>query len=224
MSLGSNSGSPRIFLSVGFGKIRQKSLENKEKVSASTPEAVKRLKQDGTETWAIEYDYVSGIIEDISYKEDDKYGNSFEVVISDVLDKYQISFGDDNRFWFDFMKKLPNIQIKEPVKITSYDFVDKSSGKRKAGISLEQNGKKIASFYDKKNEDGSWTLLHGYPNAKELDWKDKDELKVYLIQVKKFLKKEFNEKIAPFFTDKANILAEHRSDIEEIAPTDDLPF
>jgi hypothetical protein len=225
MGLGSNSGSPRIFLSVGFGKIRQKSLENKEKVTSTTPNAVKRLKQDNTETWAIEHDYISGKIENIFFKEDEKYGNSFEVVLLDGIDKYQISFSEDNRFWFDFMKKLPNVLMNDAVKITAYDFVDKKTGKRKAGISLEQNGNKITSFYDKKKDETTWELLHGFPKSDGIDWKDKDELKIYFIRVKKFLHNEFNTRIAPLFelvSEKHNIEVEDNSN--DVGPVDDLPF
>ena len=224
MGLGSNSSSSKIYLSVGFGKIRQKSLENKEKVNAQTPGAVKRLKQDKTETWAIEHDFVSGIIESLFYKEDQQYGNSFEVVIVDGLDKFQLSFSEDSRFWFDFMKKLPNVELKSVVKITAYDFTDKQN-KRRAGISLEQNGNKILSFYEKKKEDQSWELLHGFPKADvDINWKDKDDVKAYSIKIKKFLRNEFMNKIQPLFEHSISVAEETNLDGMEPDPTDDLPF
>jgi len=226
MALGSNSGSPRIFLTVGFGRIRQKSLENKQKVDASTPGAVKRLKQDNTETWAIEHDFVSGIIQSIFYKEDAKYGNSFEVTLQDVADVYQVSFPEDSRFWFDFSKKLTNIDLKQEVKITAYDFVDKEN-KRRAGVSVEQNGNKLRSFYDQMNPDKSWTLLYGFPSGDGVDFKDKDEIKMYFIKVKKFLRGEFNAKFKDKFDNKPHVAEDNSSapPTDFVPPTDDdLPF
>ena len=37
----------------------------------------------------------------------------FEVIISDGLDMYQLSFTEDSRFWFDMAKKLPNVNFNE---------------------------------------------------------------------------------------------------------------
>jgi len=223
MALGSNNGSPRIFLTVGFGRIRQKTLENKQKVDSSTPGAVKRLKQDKTETWALEHDYVSGIIENIFYKEDAQYGNSFEVTIRDVADLYQVSFSEDSRFWFDFMKKLPNLDLKKEVKITAYDFEDKS-GKRRAGVSVEQSGIKIKSYYETQNEDKTWNLLHGFPSGEGVDFKDKDELKMYFIKVKKFLRNEFMTKFKDSFDNKTHSTATEEDDSFTPPADDDLPF
>lgn len=203
MGLGSRSDGTKIFLQVSFGKIRQKSLENKQKVDASTPGAVRRETQSGSESWALEHDYISGIIENIFYKEDPQYGNSFEIVISDVVDEYQLSFAEDSRYWFDFMKKLPNVDLKNQVKISAYDFVNKE-GKRVAGCGVEQNGQKITSYYEVKGKDGKWQLLHSFPVSEGVDFKDKDETKMYFIKVKKFLRKQFEDLIKPKLEGKKN--------------------
>lgn len=197
MAIGSNDGgSERTFLSVGFGKLRQKTLSSKERVNELTNGAVKRETHQGKESWAIEYNYVSGIIESIKHKEDAQYGDSFEVTVADGPEKYQISFPDDSRFWFDFMKKLPNISLRKDVKISVYDFESKER-KRIVGCSIEQDGIKVKSFYDKQGDDGKWSSLYGYPSGKDVDWKDKDEVKVYNIRVKKFLYNEFLNRIQP---------------------------
>jgi len=224
MSLGSNTGTAKTYLSVGFGKIRQKQTENKQKVDANTPNAVCRKTQSGSESWALEHDFVSGKIEKIFYKEDKEFGNSFEVTIADAMDTYQLSFTEDSRFWFDFMKKLPNIDLSKEVKITAYDFEDKEK-KRRVGISIEQDGNKILSFYEKKGEDNKWTLLHGFPTGEGVDFKDKDEIKMYFIKVKKFLRGEFVRLFGEKWKESA-----HKEDATEtpltpgIDDSDDLPF
>jgi len=222
MALGSNTGSPKIYLTVGFGKIRQKTLENKQKVNKDTPGAAMRKLANDAESWALEHDFISGIIENIFYKEDKQYGNSFEVVIRDVTDLYQLSFSEDSRFCADFLKKLPNVNLSDQLKITAYDFVNQES-KHVAGISIEQSGNKITSFYDKKHEDKekvTWELLHGFPKSEGVDFKDKDETKIYFIQVKKFLRSEFSR----LFSDKFNKpepKQEVHEDLEE--NSDDIP-
>ena len=223
MGLGTSRSENRIYLSVGFGKIRQKTMENGVRVTAETPNAVKRTTQQGGDTWALEFDFIEGIIENIFYKEDANYGNSFEVIIRDALDLYQISFPDDSRFWFDLMKRLPNVKLTEKLKIKTFDFKDKD-GKRIAGLRIEQNGVQTPSYYDEKQND-KWVLLHGYPTAEGLNWKDKDELKIYLINVKKFLKNQFSQLILPKFGEKEHTET-HVAEQEPIPPIeeDDLPF
>jgi hypothetical protein len=230
MALGTNSGTPKIYLTVGFGKIRQKTLDNKQRVDANTPKAVKRLTQSGAESWALEFDFIEGLIDSIFYKEDREYGDSFEVVIEDDTTKYQLSFPEESRFWVDFMSKLPKINLNEIVKITAYDFQDKE-GKRKVGTSIEQAGEKITSFYSSKNEDGTWNLLNGYPTAKDVNFKDKDEIKVYSIKVKKFLRGEFNRLFADKFKSSQSVgqnvkESEHESpfSVGNPDPESGLPF
>lgn len=217
MALGSHQNTDKIFLSVGFGKLRQKSLANREKVTADTPNAVKRETQSGKDSWALEYDFIEGLITFIYFKEDKEYGDSYEVTIQDGLDHYQISFKSDSRFWYDFAKKLPNIDLSEPVKITCYDFEDKVSGKRKAGVSILQNKEKVLSFYDKKDGD-KWVLLHGFPDGSAVDWNNKKKSKIFLMEVEEFLHDEFDKRIAPQF----DMSETHNNTVANMS-ADDIP-
>lgn len=224
MATGVHNGVSKIYISVGFGKLRQKSLENKDKVTKDTPGAKMRKTQQGSESWALEFDWLDGIIENIFYKEDAEHGNSFEVVMVDVMDRYQISFKDDSRFWFDLAKKLPNIDLKQKVKLNPYDFTDKS-GKRIVGLSVEQNGKKIESFYSKKDDKGGYLTLHNFPTPDlDMNWKDKDEVKIYTIKVKKFLKNELETKILPKFQVQNTPTIEVDNDLPAEVGEDGLPF
>jgi hypothetical protein len=221
--LGSNNGTQKTFLTVGFGKIRQKTLDNKTKVDENTPGSVKRTTQSGSESWALEYDFIEGTIEKIFYKEDKDYGNSYEVVISDV-EVYQLSFSETSQYCNDLLKKLPNINLLDRVKFTAYDFEDKDH-KRKCGLSIEQHSNKITSHYEVKQPDGKWKLLHSFPSGESIDFKDKDECKIYFIRVKKFLRAEFDR----LFKDKFSSTepSNKKMDIDDmnIPPVeDDLPF
>jgi hypothetical protein len=42
--------------------------------------------------------------------------------LEDKLEGDQISFPEDNKFWFYFAELLPNINLKEPLTITVYDY------------------------------------------------------------------------------------------------------
>lgn len=223
MATGTHSGNSKIYLSVGFGKLRQKSLENKDKVTKDTPNAKMRMTKQGQESWALEFDWIDGIIESIFYKEDTEHGNSFEVVIVDGMDHYQISFKDDSRFWFDLAKKLPTIDLKQKVKLNPYDFTDKNN-KRIVGLSVEQDGKKIKSFYSKELAEGKYEIINGYPKPDiDMDWHDKDETKIYTIKVKKFLKQEVETKIYPKLKNADPEVIED-SDYVGAVENDDLPF
>lgn len=224
--LGSNQNANRTYLSVGFGKIRQKSLDGKP-ITGDTVGAKKHETQSGAESWSIDYDFLEGKIENIFYKEDKDFGSSFEVVISDAADEYQLSFKEDSRFWVDFACKLPNIDLGNKVKITAYDFEYK--GKRHVGISLLQNGVKITNFYSEKTENG-WITKHGFPNSENTNWTDKDDIKIYMIAVKKFLRSEFNTRIESMFTGtvKSKTDEQHpeqyETDIPPFPTEEDLPF
>lgn len=194
MSLGTHENSPKTYLTVGFGKLRQKSLSNKEKVTSSTPGAVMRETASGNESWALEYDYITGVISYIQFKEDRDYGNSYEVVLKDGPETFQLSFKADSRYWVDFMKKLPNIDLSQELKITIYDFEDKTTQKRKAGTSVEQNSAKVLSFYDKKDGD-NWSYLYGYPDPSNVNWKNKKSTQIYLLELEEFLHEEFMSRI-----------------------------
>lgn len=232
MGLGNNSGGARTFLTVGFGKIRQKSLANKEKVTSETEGAVKRITQSGNESWALEYDFIEGMIENIFYKEDREYGNSLEVTISEAADLFQISFSEKSRYCDDFLKKLPNIVLSEPVKITVYDFEDKE-GKKRTGTSITQAEAKVKSFYS-DNVDEKWVLKNNFPDPDGVDFKDENERNYYFGKCRKFLREEFkerfegkfkqqtaNKEVSSPFVDSSDADLQTMADNE---PIDDLPY
>lgn len=247
MALGNNQQSQsRIFLTVGFGKLRQKTLATGQKVDENTPNAVKRVTQQGADTWALEFDFITGRIESIQYKDNSatKFENSFDVLLRDGIDHYQISFTEDSKFWFGFMELLPNVNFNDDLTITVFDYVNKEKV-RKSGINIEQFNNKntrevtfkdstihpfIKSFY-KDYQDNQWKFLNGYPApSNSMNWKDKDDVKSYFISVKKFLRAEFARLIAGKFSKAEekheNLPSEQNisENIPEGTDKDDLPL
>lgn len=223
--LGVNNSGEAIYLSVAYGRLRMKTLSNGTKVTAETENAVSRKNSKGEDSWAIEYDFVKGDIEKVFRKEGGDYDDRFEIVITDGADRYRVSLSEGSRFCNDFLKKLPNIDFNKSVILTPYDFESKTDGKRRVGISIEQEGNKIKSYYSAE-KNGKWELLYGYPSGDGVDWGDKDEIKMYGIKVKKFLREEFEKRMKDIpekpkqeikGTEKTN------DDILDEEP-DDLPF
>jgi hypothetical protein len=199
MARGTSHSTNKTFFKVSFGTLRQGTLPSGDKVNESTPNAVRRETQDGTPSWALEIPWLSGKIESIFHKTSEKYKDTYEVVIDEGIDQSQLSFGDDSRFWIDFMKKLPNIDLTQEVKLTPYEFTDKEKGKRRVGVSVEQNGVKIASYYNKLKSDGTYEDLYGFPTAKKEYFENKDKTKRYFVDVKIFLDDEFKRLFADKF-------------------------
>jgi hypothetical protein len=246
MARGESSSSSRTFMKIGFGRFRMKQVDG-EPVTKDTPGAVKRLTPQNEETWAIEYPWLSGVINSIFYKEGGtsndgkKFEDTYEVVLEDVMDMVQISFPCDSRYWFAFMKCLPNIILNKEIKISVYDYVSKEDKKRKAGLNVEQNDNPnttkreynnkvsyvVNSFFEKW-EDKKCVFLHDYPSSEGLDWMNKDDRTEYLIKVKKFCKSYFKtmfgekyqaEKIKNDTTQEPINSGEGKDPLE-----DDLPF
>jgi len=177
----------RTYLQISYGKLRRKS-------NSEDSEAVERENRQGDLVWERVYNFVEGQITNIYYKENDEYGNSFDVTIDDGKDKFSVVFKENSRYCQDFLSKLPNVELQNWVKITPYDFVPKDSDKNRQGITLWQNNIKLLNYFVVK-EDDKYTYNYEYPGS---DGKmGKDEFQIYLIKVKKFLREFTKDNIIP---------------------------
>lgn len=202
MGLEQGSSVNTTFLSVSFGKIRQKKTDSGDVVTSETPGAKKRVTQSGNDSWAIEYDSVFGYIEKVTYKEDREYGNSYEVTMVDGADSFQLSIKEKGNFSQPFLSVLPNAILTQPLRISVWDYENKM-GKKKIGLSIEQDnnpnanefgGKNIVANYYGKWEDDTFVPLHGFPSSKGVNWQDEDSRDEFNLKVRKFLKGEFRSK------------------------------
>ena len=209
----------KIYLNIIYGKIRQRTNSEDEK-------AVRRENDSGKVFYERIYNGISGLITNIYYKENDEYGNSFEITLKDREGKYNLSISENSRYCKDFLSKLPNVNLEKDVYISPFDF--EPEGKRKVGLTIKQDGEKIYSYFLQKNDDNSFTQLHGFP-----EWEkdmSKDDLKIHFIKVSKFLREYTIKNIIPK-------LVEHEYDSTEqpsteqplteeppVEEVDDLPF
>lgn len=195
------------------------------KVDEGTPDAVEREYEDkdGNKKTKHELHYssIDGRIVGIEFAKSD-FGEQCIVTMQDVDEKYNVALSLDNRFFTDFAKKLPNVDLSKDVTLSPYDFEDKE-GKQVKGMTIEQDGEKVYSYYydaDKKK------TINGLPEVSAKDRKeyDSDDWKMFFIKERKFLKKAVEGIKLP---DAPKSTGGSKATAPEPAvdlPEDDLPF
>jgi hypothetical protein len=172
---------------------------------------------------------ITGVISNIAIYESDSYGKSLHITMGD--NDLVISLSLNTSFAKDFMRKLPNIDIEQPVELLPYSM--KIDGdKPKKGLSIKQDGKKVESYYFEKDAKGVYQNKNGYPDLpKEAkgNWNNmsKEDETIYYAHVLKFLlsevekNKKFNA-VAPDVM-KATVGSGVAYPTEDIKP-EDIPF
>ena len=198
------------YLSIIQGNLREKSTQD-------NPDAIRRdyetpSGEKGTK-YELVYPNLTGKITGVEFKT----GEYEEQIVITVEDDqtYIVQMISSSRYAIDFMQKLPNVNLKEEIKITPYDFEDEK-GRRMTGVSLQQGEEKLKSYYwdGKKN-------VNGIPEMEKAN-PDKDDWKVFFIELKKFLKAET---IKLFSELEPNTTSKPKMDVNaEFEEGDDLPF
>lgn len=160
--------------------------------------------------YEIHYKDLSGKIIWLDFKDTD-YGKQLILTLADGSELFQIGLWTDNRYFTDFAKKLPNINLEEDIEFNPYDFVA-SDWRKLRWVSIKQDGKKVADAY----WDGKKTL-NGIPSTTKEERKefDSDDWKAFFIKVKKFLVKEVEKVKLPEIKEESKLSAEDKAFIEE---------
>ncbi len=205
----------RIYLQISYGKLRQKS-------TSDNPEAVERENRQGDKVWELVFNFIEGQITNIYYKESDEYGNSFDVTIDDGEKKYGVSFKEDSRYCQGFLSRLPNADLSKWVKIAPYDFIPSDSDKNRQGITLWQNDEKLQNYFVAK-VDNKFIYSHEFPESNGK--LSKDDFKIYLINVKGFLRDYTTDNIIPKIQKNFMGQVDEKSVLDTpVENNDDLPF
>lgn len=180
--------------------------------------------------WEFTYRAISGKIEDVSFYEGENDGRKF-TTLNIALEENEdgkvpvITTNVDSRYAQDLMKKLPNVDFSQSVRIRPFSFQPEGEDKTVTGIELTQQGtsgdwdKKITSAFHKREDDKTVTI-GDFPVPENKEGMDSDDWKMYFTQVKKFLVKNTKENICPKFV-KVEEPLEYPT--EEIDPKD-IPF
>lgn len=180
------------------GKIRVQSVE-------ADPGAEKRefVKSDGTTVIKFErvYDDISGKIIDISFKDTD-FGKMMNIMFEKEPGEdaeLVLSIGASSNFASSIMCRLPNVDLKSELVIKPYSM-EMKNGKTHKGVSVQQFGNKLTNFFSAKdpNDEKKTIEVNGFPPMLPMTPKpDKDDWKIYFMQVTKFLVNYTTENILP---------------------------
>ena len=159
--LGSNTSS--IYLAVADGKIVRRHKE-------PTGSSRERITKTGKVVHEEHYDYVSGMIADISTKDSD-YGKFWNVVLLDGGEKYTLQFQYSGGNASSFLRALPNVDLSKPVKLIPRVQIDKD--KKRSSIVMVQDDKAIRWRWTKDNPGDMPTLRKVKVKGIE-QWDDSD--------------------------------------------------
>ncbi len=137
------------------------------------------------------YTELEGKITGISFYEGD-YGKLLQLTVTDDNnDQVLLSVGTESNFGEDLMKKLPAIDLEQPVKIVPYSFEDDNK-KKKRGVTVYQNEEKVANFFTDEDR----KPLHGFPPIPKKKKITTDDWKLYFMNVRVFLIEYITENLA----------------------------
>lgn len=162
------------------------------KIHVTVPEGtegsvVRKYKtSDGTEGTKTElvYSELIGKITNVEFREGN-FGRTIQVTVIDGEEKpVVLSMSTSSNYAEDLMKKIINVDLEKPVKISPYSFVDDKK-KSKKGITIFQGDKKLTNyFYDSEKKKN----INGYPEPKKLKKPlSKDQWKLYFAEAREFL-------------------------------------
>lgn len=167
------NGGGKPYLKIVGGNIAQK-------VDKDTEGAKKReWKSPDGKTSGISYELNfmnwSGLIQLIVFKNTD-FGDVCEIHFNDAI----LTLPIDSRYFSEFAKKLPNLDLAKSVTLHPYNIEDgvREDGKKKynTGISIQQNGVKIPSyFYDVEKKES----INGFPAVNDAEKENKGYWKNY---------------------------------------------
>lgn len=169
----SSQGSGAMFFHIMIGKDdkQQPKAFVVTRVPEGTPGAILEIKKDGSlkldnntqkQIWVLAYDYLEGRLADvydklITYEKEGatKETTYTKVVIYGKSVKMELSLNEYDRNWVDLMKRLPNVDLSKPVRLTPFYIVDKTTGNPNQGISISQDGKKVEMVWNAANNWGN---------------------------------------------------------------------
>ena len=139
MALGNSSSS--IYLSIADGKIVRRFKE-------PTASSKQRTSKTGKIVHEESYDYVSGVITDISTK-DSEYGKFWNVRLQDGSDTYVLQFQYSGGNASSFLKAIPNADLAKEIKIKPR--VEMNGDKKRTTVMLIQDDTIIRWKWTKDN-------------------------------------------------------------------------
>lgn len=185
MQLENHEGGKKYVSVLADGKFHKNVPEGTEGAVVRTYED--KDKNEHTKTELV-FDSVSGVITKISF-EDGKLGKN---LLIEIDGDGVIQLSTTSNFGENLMKKIPNIDFSEAVKLVPFSFED--GGKTRKGMTVYQNETKVEShYYDSEKKEN----INGIPEVDGDTSKfDSDDWKMHFMKVRKFLVGEVEKVIS----------------------------
>jgi len=208
------------FATVTGGKIRKTKVDG-QAVGENTPKAISReVENPQTKVVTLKWELVApgwaGKIENVYFKEDKNFGDQWVVTMTDGTERINLTFKHKSKYFVTFMCRLMSVDLTEMVEFRPYQFKGEDS-KDVTGVTLKQlkenKWENVDSYYH-EGVGKEAKAINGYPVFS--DEYSKDNWDVHMINVRKFLKSQFDSKLKAKF--------ENTEVPKPQAEEDDLPF
>jgi len=211
-----------------------------EKVNEDTPGAIKRMNKNDKVVYERFYDEMEGILINVK-KRTSEFGDQLDLTILSDDEKVILSLGLEGKNAHDFFCQLPNMIPGEEYIFSPWSMNGDEDTKR-TGLIIKRSSdeSRVENFFIKKDQDGKFTYLNGYPvfgeeyseaNKKKyqaykllrLDWMEGLMFSKYIPEYLKGLQENVtSESTAPANTALKEVVKEEHKTKEE--KEDDLPF
>lgn len=166
MALSNLGGVNTTYLSVADGNLVRQHKQANERTA-------ERLTKTGKLVYEERFKDLTAKLDGITTREND-YGKQWQLRFQDQGDYYVISLPYSSRYASSFLKALPNIDLSKEVRFMPWAMKDKNDPtKTVTGITLYQDGEKVAPYYTKEDPKGLPQMVKIKVKGKE-QWDDSD--------------------------------------------------
>ena len=166
MALSNLGGVNTTYLSVADGNLVRQHKQANDRTS-------ERLTKTGKLVFEERFKDLTAKLDGIDTREND-YGKQCQLKFQDQGDFYIVSLPYSSRYASSFLKALPNLDLSKEVRFMPWAMKDKNDAtKTITGITLYQDGEKIAPYYTKEDPKGLPQMVKIKVKGKE-QWDDSD--------------------------------------------------
>jgi hypothetical protein len=166
MALSQLGGVNTTYLSVADGNLVRQHKQ-------ATERTTERLTKTGKLVFEERFKDLTAKLENITTRTNE-YGTQWQLEFSDGDATYIVSLPYSSRYSSSFLKALPNVDVSKELRFMPWAMKDKQDAtKTITGVTLYQDGEKIAPAYTKENPNGLPQMVKIKVKGKE-QWDDSD--------------------------------------------------
>jgi len=166
MALSQLGGVNTTYLSVADGNLVRQHKQANERTT-------ERLTKTGKLVFEERFKDLTAKLQNITTRTND-YGTQWQLEFTDGDATYIVSLPYSSRYSSSFLKSLPNVDVSKELRFMPWAMKDKQDAtKTITGVTLYQDGEKIAPAYTKENPNGLPQMVKIKVKGKE-QWDDSD--------------------------------------------------